>query len=555
MLCLLALVFAGDALSLGHGRYRVTSGDLNAMVGDLEAPALGVDSSRAEAPTTTLAIPEGPETTVPSGPADPPAPPSPPPLPLRPTRLDVDFPDPSAVWAGDRFYAFSTNSAFRNVQVSASTELLHWTSPVEAVPVLPAWARNGYTWARSVVSIGGQWVMYVSLSSLFGGGSCVDRLVATSPGGPYAPVDGGPLICDQTGGNGAIDPSVLITEGVPYLYWKADGARSQQLFGAALTPDGLAFAGIPQALLTATVAWQQSGIENPSMVVGGGAHWLLYSGAFWATGRYAMGYARCAGPLGPCKEMSGGGPWVSTRGDVVGPGGGAVFGGPEGALHLAYHAWAGGIGYAAGGRRVLHIENITVDANGPSILDQAPNGAMSPLVIGPAGVSVSGLAADPDTTDPVDVVVFLDGRQIANATAHPDFGAALALPADGPHRICVVAIDDLEQSRPELGCQDFTVSSLPFGALDTSSLSVSGWAIAPSSVDAISVDLYVDGTYVSSAPANLPRDDVATAWPAYGAAHGFSIPAPTAGPGPHVVCVYANAPDNQPAPQLGCITA
>ena len=524
------------------------------MVGGLDAPALSVDASRAEAPTTTLAIPQGPQTTIPSGPAFPPPPPAPPPRPLRPARLDVDFPDPSAVWAGDRFYTFSTNSAFSNVQVSTSTDLLQWTSPVEAVPALPPWATPGHTWAPSVASIGGQWVMYVSIGSAFGGGLCIDRLVAATPGGPYAPVDGGPLICDQTGGNGAIDPSVLITGGGSYLYWKADGARSQQLFGVPLTPDGLAFAGTPQDLLTATVAWQQSGIENPSMVVGGDAHWLVYSGAFWATGRYAMGFARCAGPLGPCKEMSGGGPWVSTRGDVVGPGGGAVFGGPDGALHLAYHAWAGATGYGAGGRRVLHIESITVDASGPSLLDRAPNGAMSPLLIGPAGVSVSGLAADPDTTDPVGVIVFLDGRQVAAVDAHPGFGADLALPADGPHRICVVAIDDLEQSRPQLGCQDFTISSRPFGALDPASPTLSGWVIAPSSTDPITVDLYVDGTYVSSAPADIPRDDVATAWPAYGAAHGFSIPAPVTGPGPHAICVYAIVPDNQPAPQLGCIT-
>ena len=88
----------------------------------------------------------------------------------------------------------------------------------------------------------------------------------------------------------------------------------------------------------------RAGIENPSMVAGAGADWLVYSGAYWATGRYAMGYARCAGPLGPCREMSAGGPWVSTTGDVVGPGGGAVFGGPDGQLRLAYHAWSGGTG-------------------------------------------------------------------------------------------------------------------------------------------------------------------------------------------------------------------
>ena len=88
----------------------MASGDLNDMVRAQTAPALGVDASRVEAPTTTFALPQAPETTAPPGPANPPPAPEPPPLPLRPARLDADFPDPSVVWGDDRWYAFSTNA-------------------------------------------------------------------------------------------------------------------------------------------------------------------------------------------------------------------------------------------------------------------------------------------------------------------------------------------------------------------------------------------------------------------------------------------------------------
>jgi hypothetical protein len=531
----------------------VPSHDLNAIVRAGRAPALGVDASRIEAPTTTFPIPEAPASTVPRGPADPPPPPDPPPLPLRPTRLDADFADPSVVWGDDRWYAFATNAGNRNVQMSTSTDLFSWTSPVDAVPTLPSWAKPGYTWAPTVAKIGTQWVMYVSIVGVFTG-HCIDRLVAPAAGGPYAPVDGGPLVCDQTGGNGAIDPSVSLVGGAPYLYWKADGARAQQLFGVALTPDGMAFAGAPQPLLTATAGWQQTGIENPSMIPAFGVNWLVYSGAYWATGKYAMGYARCSGPLGPCQEMSGGGPWVATTGDVVGPGGGAVFGGPDGVTRLAYHSWVGGPGYGSGGRRVLHIETIDVGVSGPALLDRPPSGAISPLVIGPDTVSVSGSAVDPDTRDAVGIAVFLDGQPATTTFAQPRFDAALATPVDGPHRICVEAIDDLDQSRPTIGCLDFTTTSVPFGALETASPTVSGWAIAPTTTDSIDVDVYVDGQYVSRTPANLQRADVAALWPAYGDAHGFSVTVPITGPGPHTVCAYGIVPDNQPAPQLGCLT-
>src|SRR5882724_9748746 len=94
-LCLLALVFAGDALSLERGQYGVAKNDLNALTGAPRAPALGPDDTRVEAPTTTLVMPVASSSTVPLGPGDPPPPPEPPPLPLRPARLDTDFADPT----------------------------------------------------------------------------------------------------------------------------------------------------------------------------------------------------------------------------------------------------------------------------------------------------------------------------------------------------------------------------------------------------------------------------------------------------------------------------
>jgi hypothetical protein len=555
LFCLLALLLAGDAIALGPGKYGVPRAELDAIVHVRAAPSLASDASRVIAPTSTLPPPSVPATTttVPSGPADPPPPPAAPPLPLRPARLDADFPDPSVVWGGDRWYAFATGTGGRNVQVSASSDLLSWTPPVEAVPMLPPWSKAGFTWAPAVAQIGAQWVMYASIVGT--PSHCVDRLVSTAPGGPYLPVDGGPLVCDQTGGNGSIDPSVMTVGGVSYLYWKADGARTRQLWGVPLTPDGLAFAGSPQHVLSASARWQNGGIENPSMVTAGGAEWLVYSGAYWATGKYAMGYARCDSPLGPCHEMSGNGPWLASLGDVVGPGGGAVFSGPDGVLRLAYHAWAGGPGYASGGLRLLHVEVIDVGPNGPAIIDRPPQGAVSSLVIGPDGVSIEGHVTDPDSPAPVVTSIYLDGEKAASMAAQPTFGLSLA-PADGLHRICVVALDDLQQSRPTIGCRDFTISSVPFGAVDPiGGTALTGWAIGPATADPINVDVYVDGDYVVSARADLARADVGAAWPAYGAPHGFSAPLPTLTPGRHTVCAYGVTDDNQPAPTLGCITA
>jgi hypothetical protein len=289
------------------------------------------------------------------------------------------------------------------------------------------------------------------------------------------------------------------------------------------------------------------------MFAGGGTYWLVYSGAYWATSRYAMGYAQCDTPLGPCHERTGDGPWIATDGAAVGPGGGQVFSGPDGVLRLAFHAWTGGPGYPSG-RRTLHIETIDVGADGPVIVDRPPQGGVAPLVIAPDGVHLTGEAVDPDTPSPAAVAVYLDGRQVAGVSG-PGFTVDVA-PNDGPHRVCAVAFDDVGQSRPTLGCADFTTTSTPFGSVDPSNGAVvTGWAIEPSSTAPIAVSMYVDGAFVGNMQANLARDDVAAAWPVYGGTHGFSAAIPAQEPGTHTVCVYAVVDDGRPAPELGCVQA
>jgi hypothetical protein len=95
---------------------------------------------------------------------------------------------------------------------------------------------------------------------------------------------------------------------------------------------------------------------------------------------------------------------------------------------------------------------------------------------------------------------------------------------------------------------------VPFGSLEATKSVVTGWAIAPASTASITVDLYVDGKYVSTVAADGPRPDVGAAWPAYGAAHGFSVALPALSSGRHTVCAYGVTTDNQPAPELGCIS-
>jgi len=83
----------------------------------------------------------------------------------------------------------------------------------------------------------------------------------------------------------------------------------------------------------------------------------------------------------------------------------------------------------------------------------------------------------------------------------------------------------------------------PFGHVDEwtpglGTVKVSGWTLDLDSFASIDTHVYVDGVGRANVPANLPRPDIASDWPAWGEKHGFST---TIGPltgGDHRVCVY-----------------
>ena len=55
---------------------------------------------------------------------------------------------------------------------------------------------------------------------------------------------------------------------------------------------------------------------------------LLYSGGWWESSGYAIGYGTCDSPLGPCTKATIDGPLVASVGEEAGPGGACVVTGP-----------------------------------------------------------------------------------------------------------------------------------------------------------------------------------------------------------------------------------
>jgi hypothetical protein len=104
------------------------------------------------------------------------------------------------------------------------------------------------------------------------------------------------------------------------------------------------------------------------MLAAGDGYVLLYSGGWWESAGYAVGYATCATTLGPCAKATVNHPLLASAGDEAGPGGACVVTGPGGDHWLAYHAWTtGAVGYSYGNVRTLRFARMAVADGQPVI--------------------------------------------------------------------------------------------------------------------------------------------------------------------------------------------
>ena len=269
-----------------------------------------------------------------------------------------DFPDAFVLLHGGRFIAYATNNG-PNVPMATSADLVHWsfvTGPDgkkrDALPRLGSWAKAGFTWAPEVLELGGKYLLYYTASDSRKNMQCVGVAVAADPLGPFVDDRAEPIIC-QTSLGGTIDASPFRdADGKLYLYFKNDGNRVHartSLWGQALAADGLSVAGQPTELLKDDQRWEDRVVEAPTMVRSPLGYELFYSGGFFGwnpdeggLSPYAMGYASCTGPLGPCAAAKDN-PILHSfseheAGCLSGPGHQSIF--KVGArTFMSFHAW------------------------------------------------------------------------------------------------------------------------------------------------------------------------------------------------------------------------
>ena len=97
-------------------------------------------------------------------------------------------------------------------------------------------------------------------------------------------------------------------------------SRRTREWAQPLSNNGLKLNGAPVRIYQADQPWQHSLIEAPQMVISpSGTVFLFYSASGFAAPDYAMGAAQCAGPVGPCRDVSPS-PLVASNSQGPGPG-------------------------------------------------------------------------------------------------------------------------------------------------------------------------------------------------------------------------------------------
>ena len=248
-----------------------------------------------------------------------------------------DFPDPFVLKVGDAYYAYATNADGQQVQTATSTDLVRWRRGPDA---LRGNGRSftGKTWAPEVLArADGTFVLYYTYAL------CVRRGVADHPLGPFVDRENQPLVC-QTAEGGSIDPSPFRDDdGALYLVWKSDAnsfGGTTYLYAQRLSADGLRLIGRRVRLARSAAPWEAGIVEAPQLWKEDGRYYLFFSGGPYDGDYYAVGYATCTGPLGPCRDAPEN-PILKSACRASGPGHQTLIR-VGGETWMLYHAWPAG---------------------------------------------------------------------------------------------------------------------------------------------------------------------------------------------------------------------
>ena len=289
--------------------------------------------------------------------------------------LRENFADPFILPVDGVYWLYATNASGKNISLARSTDLLTWDILGDAMPALPRWAKltGGLVWAPEVLRIGDQYLMYYTARDKASNKQCVGVAVSALPEGKFKDTNDVPLVCQAQEG-GTIDASPFRDDdGTLYLYYKNDGnccGIPTYIYAQTLAADGLSLVGEPVRLVRNDTYWEGRVVEAPTMFKREGRYYLFFSANDYAGVDYAVGYATCEGPLGPCVDAPENPILASYLADkdamVIGPGHQTVLQVGE-QTWLVYHAWEVVSGSRRGDRRFVWLDRIQWEEGRPVV--------------------------------------------------------------------------------------------------------------------------------------------------------------------------------------------
>jgi arabinan endo-1,5-alpha-L-arabinosidase len=277
--------------------------------------------------------------------------------------------DPSMVKTpGGRYYLYYTGGG---IQISTSTDRVHWSSAGQVLPNGASWAKayGGWNdlWAPDVSYHNGVYWLYYAVSS-FGSNHSAIGLATSTTAAAGSWTDHGLVYASASFGDfNAIDPALTVDSGGRWWlsfgsFWsgikmiRIDPATGKQLAGDT-TRYSLATRSSPDAI--------EAGYVYPH----GGYYYLFTSFDYCCRGvnsTYRIMVARATSPTGPyvdesgASAMSGGGTQIlGTHGYVIGPGGQTVMHDKDGDV-LVYHYYDGNLN----GTAQLGLNHLSWGSNG-----------------------------------------------------------------------------------------------------------------------------------------------------------------------------------------------
>lgn len=371
--------FAAAAVLAGHAALVGCGGAAEGEAGAKEDPSASLDAGASPAPDLDASSTGDGATPADAGAGDASSA-------FNPV-LPHGFADPFVLRVGARYHAYATNGSVggvaRHIMHATSTDLATWTLDHDVLPKLGAWAADtaGRTWAPGVLEVSPARYVLFYAAHLAGtpGQQCIGRADAKTPDGPFVDHAATPLVCiTNTASNPwSIDPSPLRTpSGALFLVWRQDAAGgATNAVIRRLDASGSAFAaGSSETVLLTrnTSSWEEPIMENPSMFAApNGRYYLFYSANLWRTADYAIGYAECTTPTGPCTRKTLNAPWLASRNGFAGPGGQELFTDAAGHTWMSWHAWSAGKVGPAKGERALWLGRFEI-TNGVPVVDPLP---------------------------------------------------------------------------------------------------------------------------------------------------------------------------------------